>query len=176
MGDNRIKRFALILIAFIFCLPAFSFAETVAEDYSWLDDMTINQLKALDAEIHKRISIPSDAEAADQPDDSVLIGEWVYQVLNEYNVASYVSYYGHFITRTLYFYPEGIGYKRTYDETSKKTIDAYSFTYEMKSEDYVSITYDDLLGSVALLFTLSENEGRLCLQRMDNGWLYSKID
>lgn len=30
------------------------------DDYSYLDDMTINQLKALDEEIHKRIPVPSD--------------------------------------------------------------------------------------------------------------------
>lgn len=40
---------ALILIS---CHSMLIYAE---EDYSYLDDMTINQLKALDAEIHKRI-------------------------------------------------------------------------------------------------------------------------
>ena len=36
-------------------LPAFSRAEHPADDFSWLDDMIINQLKALDAGIHKRL-------------------------------------------------------------------------------------------------------------------------
>ena len=49
---------SLISLYFIF-LSSVVFAET---DYSYLDDMTINQLKELDAEIHKRIS-PSSAQA-----------------------------------------------------------------------------------------------------------------
>ena len=41
-------------------ISLFAFAE---EDYSYLDNMTINQLKKLDEEIHKRL--PSSSSSAD---------------------------------------------------------------------------------------------------------------
>lgn len=45
------KKMLAVLLAILF-LPVTVFAEET--DYSWLDNMTINQLKELDAEIHKR--------------------------------------------------------------------------------------------------------------------------
>ena len=51
------KKLSVFLMTIILLL-SFSFgilAESIGSDYSWMDDMTINQLKELDAEIHKRI-------------------------------------------------------------------------------------------------------------------------
>ena len=47
-----IKRLFSGIIAITILAVCFS---ALAEDYSWLDDLTINQLKALDLEIHKRL-------------------------------------------------------------------------------------------------------------------------
>ena len=48
----RKSYFLLFVVTLILLLFSVALAET---DYSYLDDMTINQLKELDAEIHKRI-------------------------------------------------------------------------------------------------------------------------
>ena len=51
------------IISFILCLVLacanIAAAENAADEYAWLDDLTINQLKALDKEIHKRIPAES---------------------------------------------------------------------------------------------------------------------
>ena len=62
---------ALLAVCALLCaaLPA----PGEAEDYSWLDDMTINQLKALDAEIHKRLPA-SDAQTGTADILSLLLG------------------------------------------------------------------------------------------------------
>ena len=48
----------LIVLFILLCITAHAiniFAEDAGKDYSFLDDMTINELKELDSEIHKRI-------------------------------------------------------------------------------------------------------------------------
>ena len=47
------KIIALVLI--VMCISVLSVTAFAEGDYSYLDDMTINQLKELDAEIHKRL-------------------------------------------------------------------------------------------------------------------------
>ena len=57
----------LSLIVVLVLFPCLSLGEE-ATDYSWLDDMTINQLKELDAEIHKRI--PASNEPSEETTDA----------------------------------------------------------------------------------------------------------
>ena len=44
-------------------------------DYSYLDDMSINQLKALDDEIHKRL--PSENDEQINSSDINIVGKWI---------------------------------------------------------------------------------------------------
>ena len=62
------KLISVILAAGI--ITAGSLSVTAEEDYSYLDDMTINQLKALDEEIHKRIPLPSSDENLSTMDEA----------------------------------------------------------------------------------------------------------
>ncbi len=64
------KLFSLILAAGI--LAAGSLSAAAEEDYSYLDDMTINELKKLDEEIHKRIPLPTGEENTTSMDDEAL--------------------------------------------------------------------------------------------------------
>lgn len=59
-----------IVILFTIAIMLFQFVgicEYSTEDYSWLDDLTIKQIKELDSEIHKRIPI----EGTETPNDLV---------------------------------------------------------------------------------------------------------
>ncbi len=56
----------LVVMMVLAMVPVFA-SEYSTDDYSWLDDMTIKQLKDLDVEIHKRISY----EGFDLSDDSI---------------------------------------------------------------------------------------------------------
>lgn len=64
------KTLSVLLV--ILLLPVIAFAQET--DYSWLQDLSINQLKELDAEIHKLI--PYEGEIQENKDDSFLIGTW----------------------------------------------------------------------------------------------------
>ena len=74
------KKLVCVILALILALSltvCYAESEHSTDDYSWLDDLTINQLRELDNEIHKRI--PGDeAETSDTNEDSILIGEWDY--------------------------------------------------------------------------------------------------
>lgn len=61
----------LSLIVILVLFPCLSLGEE-AKDYSWLDDMTINQLKELDAEIHKRIPAANESPEETADADSLL--------------------------------------------------------------------------------------------------------
>lgn len=60
------KRFIALFLMIMMTLPVFAWAEHPTDDFSWLDDMSINQLKALDAEIHKRLPAETADSTADQ--------------------------------------------------------------------------------------------------------------
>ena len=64
------------IISFILCLVLacanIAAAENAADEYAWLDDLTINQLKALDKEIHKRIPAESTNEEGKTEDNGIL--------------------------------------------------------------------------------------------------------
>ena len=48
---------------------------TQQNDYAWLDDLTINQLKAPDAEIHKRLPAePANDASNNETDSNPLLG------------------------------------------------------------------------------------------------------
>ena len=142
------KRIVTLCLMLAIMLPCFAWAEQPAEDYSWLDDLTINQLRALDAEIHKRIPIPQDPETAERTDDSFLTGKWVCEILQDYSGKSWTDWYGHHMIRTYTFYSAGIGNYTSYDATKGgDNGDNYSVTYEVKDEHTVVITSDGFLGS-----------------------------
>lgn len=77
-GNENGKDYIAIMLAVMLVLSLFACnAESgqLTGDYSWLDDLTINQLKELDAEIHKRI--PSNVEdSSDANNESVVLGTW----------------------------------------------------------------------------------------------------
>ena len=56
------KRTVQLLLICMTLLLSFAHAENLTADYSWLDDLTINQLRALDAEIHKRLPAETPGE------------------------------------------------------------------------------------------------------------------
>jgi len=68
----------LLLAALILALAAFSVsavsADTAGTDYSWLDDLTINELKELDTELHKRL--PNSGQDKKETDTSRIVGTW----------------------------------------------------------------------------------------------------
>lgn len=76
------------------CLLSIPMLTNASEDYSYLDDMTINQLKALDEEIHKRIPVNYDStnetenvmetEESDEIKISIddVTGKWMDKDLN----------------------------------------------------------------------------------------------
>ena len=72
----------LLLISLVFSVFC-AFAEAPETDYSWLDDLTINQLKKLDAEIHKRIPYEVQ-EVQEGIDPNSIIGTWKIKVDNNY--------------------------------------------------------------------------------------------
>ena len=61
------KKLAVFLLSVVF-MASLVFCAWAA-DYSWLDDMTINELKELDAEIHKRIRIADEEDQAGTESD-----------------------------------------------------------------------------------------------------------
>ena len=66
------KKTLSVLLVIVLLLPLIAFAQET--DYSWLQDLSINQLKELDAEIHKLILY--EGEVQGKKDDSFLIGTW----------------------------------------------------------------------------------------------------
>ena len=170
------KRLTALLIAAVMMLPLSVFAEHPTDDWSWLDDLTIKQLKELDAEIHKRIPLPQAEPSAGASDDSILIGQWNYTVDHDYGAKTYASYYGHCVTRTYFFYGEGIGRWRSRDNTAGKDMDDYSVTYELKDEQTVIVSSSGFFGTSTLLFTLYQDEEGLHLKRTDNGWIFTKAE
>ena len=60
------KRIMLFILCLILACANVAAAEDAADEYAWLDDLTINQLKALDREIHKRIP----AESANEEEET----------------------------------------------------------------------------------------------------------
>ena len=53
----------MVLATILLCVLCVTSVFAEETDYSWLDDLTINQLKELDAEIHKRIPASTSVES-----------------------------------------------------------------------------------------------------------------
>ena len=150
----------------LLCALCFMYACCLAEetDYSWLDDLTINQLKELDKEIHKRI--PGEQKPAIEPDE-MLLGSWSC----EYREHDYFKNApSNDNCRTTYtFNVGGTGLLETFNITKDKLSANGTFLYEMSDENTVTVTSYGLLTSVTTLtiirsgdeITLTDVHGRV---------------
>ena len=126
-------------------------------DYSWLDDLTINQLKELDKEIHKRI--PGEQKAAMEPDE-MLLASWSceYQEQDYFKNAR-----SNDKCRTTYtFNAGGTGLLETFNITKDKLSANGTFSYEMSDENTITVMSYGLLTSVSTL-TIIRNEDEITL-------------
>ncbi len=62
------KKFIIFFMALILAIPAAGLAEHSTDDYSWLDDLTINQLKELDRQIRQRL--PKETEETEKTEET----------------------------------------------------------------------------------------------------------
>ena len=141
---------------FVFC----AMAEQSGTDYSWLDDMTINQLKELDVEIHKRI--PYEGEQKPDIDASILVGHWERKIDSDISYKQTSPHYGHSMIVTIDVYEPGVGHYLKYDlSCDEKRVDL-PFVYEMK--DANTVLLDD--SGTITAYTLGEDEEGLFLTKV----------
>lgn len=164
------KKFIAIMLAVILALSMVSAlaAEYSTEDYSWLDDLTINQLNELDKEIHKRI--PNDgADSSDTSEESILIGEWDFEEVKEY----YSEHKGHRFIVSMTFYPNGkFQWVETCQEDGKK-MNNFGGKYELVSEDSVLFSF----GLFSSTGTIYEDDGGLHLRyEASETYVFTKVN
>ncbi len=169
------KRIAVLLaLLLIFSLTAAAAGNSAGGDYSWLDDLTIRQLKELDAEIHKRI--PYEGEAVREPtgpDASVLIGTWVCNV-KEHALPKDSPFAGHDMRYTLEFMEGGVGTIAEEDLTEGKLQTKLSFDYEMRSE---TLVWTGVSGLMEIAYKIEEDEEGLKLTRVaDELFVHRKVE
>lgn len=132
------KMICLVLAVMLALLLAVCYAENEhsRDDYSWLDDLSINQLRELDSEIHKRI--PGDeTESSGTSEDSILIGEWDYVEVRP----NEIGHKGHTFIVSITFFPNGKQqWMETCQEDGAKT-NNFGGTYERVSDDSVLLSY-----------------------------------
>ena len=163
------RKVIILLLALLLCAsPLFSSMAEETSDYSWLDDLSIRQLKELDKEIHKRI--PYDGEIPVAVDTDKILGEWVC----EYREHDYFKNNptNHMCRTTYIFLAGNTGEVDTYD-MDKKTISASgNFSYELKEANTLFITTYGLLTSVTSM-TIEEDENGIYLKE-NNGRIFRK--
>lgn len=169
-------RRTVILIVFLSLLSLVCFpvlAEVPGEaDYSWLDNMTINQLKELDAEIHKRI--PYEGQATETRQDlSALTGRWEY--IDPYYTFTDKSNpnYGHKVRMRLDLYDTGTGSVEYYDLVLDELISGGPFLYELKEPDTIIVT----IWGLTVAFKVSEDEQGMYLNDVrDEKYIFRKVE
>ena len=169
----------LLVLCLMLGMSAACAESNTAGDYSWLDDLTINQLKELDGEIHKRIPYEGEgtAELKDHFDTSVLLGKWEYILPADYSVDKSVSWYGHKFRYTIEFFESGFGKMDDYDLTKNKLSANGSFTYEMLDASTVSVRVASLIGEYTIGYKLLEDaEGLALIKIEDESFVYRKVD
>ena len=137
-------------------------------DYSWLDDLTINQLKELDSEIHKRI--PYEGVPANKPSLEGIIGEWIC----EYNEQDFFKNNPtNHRRRTTYVFQDGYtGEVSTYDLDEDHITASGPFSYELADSDTILITVSGLVTSTSSM-TLEEIDGEIVLKE-GTGRIFTK--
>ena len=167
----------LILVLGLSSASAANQTEQKGEDYSWLDDLTIRQLKELDAEIHKRIPYEGEGTRVikKEADPDILLGTWEYIVDHDYSDPKYVSWYGHKIRYTLEFYESGVGNVKDYDLTEDRVHSEAPCTYEMEDSSTVVI-HIAFFGEFTYKYKLQEDENGFSLVKItDDSYIYRKI-
>lgn len=169
-------RRTVILIIFLSLLSLVCFpvlAEVPGEaDYSWLDDMSINQLKELDAEIHKRIPYEGQSNITG-PDLSALTGRWEY--IDPYYTMADKSdrNYGHKVRMRLDLYDTGTGSVEYYDLVLGELISGGPFLYELKEPDTIIVT----IWGLTVAFKMGEDEQGMYLNDVrDEKYIFRKVE
>ena len=169
-----LKRVLATTMLFIMFFHICAVAEKTTEDYSWLDDFTINQLKLLDEEIHKRISSDyMDSSATDN--DSIVLGKWW-----QYGTLTHVDKYDktkfqhdHKSVNLIIFLPDGklkiqeICIECAYIDKS------IGGSYEIMNEDtvYIRALFSALTGTIR-----EDSEGSHFIKFDTNESQYYKIE
>ena len=145
-----------IIAVFLATLLLTSVAIAEETDYSWLDDLTINQLKELDAEIHKRIPGQAASEEPSQISkyEDIIIGDWK----TEYTDANPGSHKGHKHTVAYIFNKGQTGKIEQYCLTKKQMVANGESTYEFYDEETLNIVMHYMGGTYPSSVTFYEDE------------------
>ena len=168
------KALLLIMICSLLSLVCFSALGEVPEetDYSWLDDLSINKLKELDAEIHKRI--PYEGQTVKPgPDLSALAGRWVcidpYYTMTDKSTSDY----GKTVRMTLDLYDTGTGSVEYYNLDRDSLLSSGPFMYEIQDPDTMIVK---ILG-LTIAFKVGEDEQGMYLHDIrDEKYIYRKVE
>lgn len=137
-------------------------------DYTWLDDLTINQLKELDSEIHKRISY--EGVPAGNPSLEGIIGEWFCEYKEQDFFRNNPT--NHLCRTTYIFNDEYTGEVYTYDLDEDHITASGLFSYEMADSDTILVTVTGLLTTTQSM-TLEEIDGEIVLKE-GTGRIFTK--
>ena len=139
------KKTFSVLLVIILLLPLIVLAQDA--DYSWLQDLSINQLKELDAEIHKLI--PYEGEIQGKKDESFLIGTWECSIPASISASEREK---HYIVK---FLGEGSGTITEIDvKDPKMSSSDLSFSYEIKDSGLVETD----VGFLMITYEYGEDE------------------
>ena len=173
------KKAITVLLALLLLL---NLTAAVAEnsaggDYSWLDDLTIKQLKELDEEIHKRIPYEGETVSPVKGNNAVdiLLGQWEC-IVRDYNSPKDYVDYGDEFRYTLEFYEAGFGKVGGYNLTKDRVDSDNPCTYEMTDDSTVVLKINSLFGEVTSGYKLQEDEAGPCLIKIgDETKIYHKV-
>lgn len=162
----------ITVICMVLVISFYAYAEPVnTDDYSWLDDMTINQLQELDTEIHKRI--PYSGSDDNSIDESILYGTWE---VDEKAISP--AHKGHTLHRVYKFTPGGVGRLHLACNVDSEVLADMTFKFEMKSKDILIITMSSAFGDeTSHSFTYYKNDqGEFLQNNNDEEQLFIKTE